>query len=74
LTSLAFELVTLHYNDGSPMVPGFDQLATPGGSVDLRAQVTIRRIAVRLGLEEDTVSGALRGIPRIDRHVSGARE
>jgi hypothetical protein len=39
LTSPAFELVTLDYNDGSVMVPGFDQLATPGGSVDLRAQV-----------------------------------
>ena len=39
LTSPAFELETLDYNDGSVMVPGFDQLATPGGSVDLRAQV-----------------------------------
>ena len=39
LTSPAFELKTLDYNDGSVMVPGFDQLATPGGSVDLRAQV-----------------------------------
>ena len=38
-TSPAFELKTLDYNDGSVMVPGFDQLATPGGSVDLRAQV-----------------------------------
>ncbi len=38
-TSPAFELATLDYNDGSLMVPGFDQLATPGGSVDLRAQV-----------------------------------
>jgi hypothetical protein len=39
LTSPAFELKTLDYNDGSVMVPGFEQLATPGGSVDLRAQV-----------------------------------
>jgi RHS repeat-associated protein len=39
LVSPPFELVTLDYNDGSVMVPGFDQLATPGGSVDLRAQV-----------------------------------
>ncbi len=38
-TSPAFELATVDYNDGSLMVPGFDQLATPGGSVDLRAQV-----------------------------------
>jgi hypothetical protein len=38
-TSPAFELKTLDYNDGSTVVPGFDQLATPGGSVDLRAQV-----------------------------------
>ena len=38
-TSPAFELKTLDYNDGSVIVPGFDQLATPGGSVDLRAQV-----------------------------------
>ena len=37
--SPAFELETLDYNDGSVMVPGFEQLATPGGSVDLRAQV-----------------------------------
>ncbi len=38
-TSPAFELITLDYNDGSVMVPGYEQLATPGGSVDLRAQV-----------------------------------
>ena len=38
-TSPAFELETLDYNDGSVMVPGYDQLATPGGSVDLCAQV-----------------------------------
>ena len=37
--SPAFELETLDYNDGSVLVPGFEQLATPGGSVDLRAQV-----------------------------------
>ena len=29
----------LDYNDGSVFVPGAEQLATPGGSVDLRAQV-----------------------------------
>ena len=38
-TSPAFELVTLDFNDGSVMVPGHDQLATPGGSVNLMAQV-----------------------------------
>jgi hypothetical protein len=32
-------LKTLDYNDGSVMVLGFEQLATPGGSFDLRAQV-----------------------------------
>ena len=37
--SPAFELETLDFNDGSVMVPGYNQLATPGGSVDLRAQV-----------------------------------
>ena len=31
--------ITLDYNDGSVMVPGHDQLATPGGSVNLMAQV-----------------------------------
>jgi RHS repeat-associated protein len=39
LASPAFEVETLDYNDGTVMFPGFDQLATPGGSVDLRAQV-----------------------------------
>jgi YD repeat-containing protein len=39
LTSSALTLITLDYNDGSVLVPGFDQLATPGGSADLRAQV-----------------------------------
>jgi hypothetical protein len=38
-TGSPFELETLDYTDGSVMVPGFEQLATPGGSVDLRAQV-----------------------------------
>ena len=38
-TGPAFTLITLDYNDGSLLVPGADQLATPGGSVDLRAQV-----------------------------------
>ncbi len=40
--SAAFTLVTLDYNDGSVLVPGAEQLATPGGSVDLRAQVATR--------------------------------
>ena len=35
----AFTLITLDYNDGSDFVPGAEQLATPGGSVNLRAQV-----------------------------------
>ena len=35
----AFTFLTLDYNHGTVMVPGFDQLATPGGAVDLRAQV-----------------------------------
>ncbi len=39
LTSPAFTLLTLDYNQGTVMVPGFDQLATPGGAVDLRAEV-----------------------------------
>jgi hypothetical protein len=38
-TSPAFELVTLDFNDGSVMVPGHNQLATPVGSVNLMAQV-----------------------------------
>ena len=38
-TSPAFELLTLDFNDGSVMVPGHAQLATPGGSVNLMAQV-----------------------------------
>ena len=37
--SPAFTLLTLDYNHGTVLVPGFDQLATPGGDVDLRAQV-----------------------------------
>jgi RHS repeat-associated protein len=35
----AFTLITLDYNAGSVFVPGAEQLATPGGAVDLRAQV-----------------------------------
>jgi hypothetical protein len=38
-TSPAFELVTLDFNDGSVIVPGHNVLATPGGSVNLMAQV-----------------------------------
>ena len=38
-TSGPLTVSTLDYNDGAVFVPGFDQLATPGGSVDLRAQV-----------------------------------
>ena len=38
-TSPAFTVYTLDYNDGNVFVPGFNELATPGGSVDLRAQV-----------------------------------
>jgi RHS repeat-associated protein len=34
-----FPLYTLDYNDGMVIFPGFDQLATRGASVDLRAQV-----------------------------------
>ena len=30
----------IDYNDGNVFVPGFDEFATPGGAVDLRAQVT----------------------------------
>lgn len=37
--SPAFTLVTLDYNQGTPIVPGSDQIATPGAAVDLRAQV-----------------------------------
>jgi RHS repeat-associated protein len=37
--SPSFELITLDANDGDVMVPGHDQLATPGGSVNLMAQV-----------------------------------
>jgi len=39
LTSPPLTVYTLDYNDGNVFVPGFDELATPGGSVDLRAQV-----------------------------------
>ena len=33
-------MYTLDYNDGTVLFPGFVQLATPGGDVDLRAQVS----------------------------------
>jgi len=39
LATPAFTLIALDYNDGATMVQGFQQLATPGGAVDLRAQV-----------------------------------
>jgi RHS repeat-associated protein len=39
LTSSTLTVYTLDYNDGAVFVPGFNQLATPGGAVDLRAQV-----------------------------------
>ena len=38
-TSPPLTVYTLDYNDGNVFVPGFNELATPGGSVDLRAQV-----------------------------------
>jgi RHS repeat-associated protein len=34
-----FPVYTLDYNAGSVLLPGADRLATPGGDVDLRAQV-----------------------------------
>jgi RHS repeat-associated protein len=39
LTPSTLNVSTLDYNDGAVFVPGFNQLATPGGAVDLRAQV-----------------------------------
>ncbi len=64
-----FPLYTLDENAGSVIFPGFNQLATPGGNVDLRAQVsgtTVSTYSWTTSGLTDAVSSSITGASTYD--------
>ena len=59
----SFNLYTLDFNDGDVLFPGFVQYATPGGNVDLRAQVS--------GADVASYSWDTSGIGSVATDISG---